>query len=46
MKIFFQTRDKARSFAKGSQNATVNDSKSQPSANGSRWAVQIKRDSK
>ena len=43
MKMFFDARSKARNFKNSSVNAIkVVDSKSKPSAVGSRWAVEVK----
>lgn len=41
MKIFFSTRTAAREFASKNDHYKVVDMKDAPSANGSRWAVQV-----
>jgi hypothetical protein len=44
MKMFFKSRSKARNFNSSAVNAVkVKDSKDNPSAAGSRWAVELKR---
>jgi hypothetical protein len=42
MKLYCNTRNAARAVAKGNESRKVVDAKTNPSPNGSRWAVELR----